>query len=156
MVEEGAPAPDFELSSESGESVRLRDFRGKPVVLFFYPKDDTSGCTKEACGFRDAYDVFQERGAVILGISPDDEASHMRFENKYSLPFTLLADPDHEAAEAYGAWSAKTSFGKTLFGIKRSTFVIASDGTVPKALYGVKPKGHPEQVLEALPPASTV
>ena len=153
MLEEGAPAPDFELSSESGEIVRLSDLRGKPVVLFFYPKDDTPGCTKEARGFRDAYDVFQERGAVILGVSPDDEASHVRFREKYSLPYTLLADRDHEAAEAYGVWGEKRSYGRTSMGIKRSTFVIAPDGSVAKAMYGVKPDGHPEQVLEALPPA---
>jgi thioredoxin-dependent peroxiredoxin len=154
MVKEGAAAPDFELDSESGETVRLSDLRGKPVVLFFYPKDDTPGCTKEARGFRDAYDVFQERGAVILGVSPDNEASHVRFREKYSLPFTLLADPAHEAAEAYGVWGEKKSYGRTSMGIKRSTFVIAPDGTVAKAVYGVKPEGHPEQALEALPPAS--
>ena len=153
MVKEGAPAPDFELASQSGETVRLSDFRGKPVVLFFYPKDDTPGCTKEALGFRDAYDVFQERGAIILGVSPDDGASHVRFRDKYSLPYTLLADPAHEAADAYGAWGEKTSYGKTSMGIKRSTFVIAPNGTVAKAMYGVKPEGHPEQVLQALPPA---
>jgi peroxiredoxin Q/BCP len=150
MVEEGAAAPDFELSSESGETVRLSNFRGKPVVLFFYPKDDTPGCTKEACGFRDVYDIFQERGAVVLGVSPDDEASHVRFREKYSLPFTLLADPAHEAAEAYGVWGEKTSYGRTSMGIKRSTFVIAPDGSVAKAMCGVKPEGHPEQVLETL------
>jgi peroxiredoxin Q/BCP len=103
--------------------------------------------------FRDAYDVFQERGAIILGVSPDDGASHVRFRDKYSLPYTLLADPAHEAADAYGAWGEKTSYGKTSMGIKRSTFVIAPDGTVAKAMYGVKPEGHPEQVLQALPPA---
>lgn len=153
MVEEGAAAPDFELVSETGETVRLSDLRGKPVAIFFYPKDDTPGCTKEACGFRDAYDVFQERGAVILGVSPDDEASHVRFREKYSLPYTLLADPAHEAADANGAWAEKTSYGKTSMGIKRSMSVIAPDGSVAKAMYGVKPEGHPEQVLEALPPA---
>ncbi len=153
MVEEGAAAPDFELVSESGETVRLSDLRGKPVVLFFYPKDDTPGCTKEVCGFRDAYDVFEERGAIILGVSPDDAASHLRFREKYSLPFTLLADPAHVAADAHGAWGEKKSYGRTSMGIKRSRFVIAPDGTVAKAMYDVKPEGHPEQVLAALPPA---
>lgn len=151
MVEEGAAAPDFELVSETGvPPVRPPRQAGRHL---FYPEDDTSGCTKEACGFRDAYDVFQERGAVTLGVSPDDEASHVRFREKYSLPYTLLADPAHEAADAYGAWGEKTSYGKTSMGIKRSTFVIAPDGSVAKAMYGVKPEGHPEQVLEALPPA---
>ena len=153
MVEEGTAAPDFELASESGEIIRLSDLRGKPVVLFFYPKDDTPGCTKEALGFRDAYGIFAERDAVILGVSPDDEASHLRFREKYSLPFTLLADPAHVAADAYGVWGEKKSYGKTSMGIKRLTFVITPDGTVAKAIYGVKPEGHPEQVLEAVPPA---
>ena len=153
MVEEGSPAPEFTLTSDSGEQVKLSDFRGRPVVLYFYPKDDTPGCTVEACGFRDAYSAFEKRGAVVLGVSPDDEASHVKFKEKYSLPFTLLADPAHVAADAYGVWCEKKSYGKTSMGIKRSTFVIAPDGTVAKAMYGVKPEGHPEQVLEALPPA---
>ncbi|HEY7197564.1 MAG TPA: thioredoxin-dependent thiol peroxidase [Gaiellaceae bacterium] len=153
MVEEGARAPDFELRSDSGETVRLADLRGKPVVLYFYPKDDTPGCTREASGFRDAYDVFRERGAVILGVSPDDEASHARFRDKYELPFTLLSDPDHAVAEAYGAWGEKKSYGNTSVGIKRSTFVIGPDGTVVRAMMNVKPDGHPEKVLAALPEA---
>ncbi|MGH3023626.1 MAG: peroxiredoxin, partial [Gaiellaceae bacterium] len=107
MVEEGKPAPDFELRSDEGEIVRLSDLRGSPVVLYFYPRDDTPGCTTEACGFRDAYEHFRERGAVVLGVSPDDEASHARFKRKYGLPFTLLADPEHEAAERYGVWVEK-------------------------------------------------
>ena len=151
MVEQGQQAPDFELASESGERVRLSDLRGKPVVLYFYPKDDTPGCTREACGFRDAYGEFEERGAVVLGVSPDDEASHARFKEKYGLPFTLLADPEHEVAEAYGAWREKKNYGKTYWGVHRSTFVIDPDGTVARAMYGVKPDGHPEQVLAALP-----
>jgi len=151
MVAEGDPAPDFELRSETGEAVTLSSFRGKPVVLYFYPKDDTPGCTKEACGFRDAYGEFEERGAVVLGVSPDDEASHARFKKKYSLPFTLLADPEHEAAEAYGAWREKKNYGKTYWGVHRSTFVIDADGTIVRTMYSVKPDGHPEQVLAALP-----
>ena len=104
MVEEGAPAPDFELTSDEGDTVTLSALRGKPVVLYFYPKDDTPGCTTEACEFRDAYDRFREQGVEILGVSPDTEASHQKFKSKYELPFTLLADPDHRAAEAFGGW----------------------------------------------------
>ncbi len=151
MVEEGQPAPDFELASDEGERVKLSDFRGSPVVLYFYPKDDTSGCTVQACGFRDVYDDFEERGAVILGVSPDDEASHVKFKQKYNLPFTLLADPDHEAAEQYGTWVERTMYGKTSMGIKRSTFVIDPEGRVAKAMYGVRPEGHADEVLAALP-----
>ena len=151
MVEEGKPAPDFELSSDSGDKVKLSDYRGQPVVLYFYPKDDTPGCTAEACGFRDEYASFQERGAVILGVSPDDEASHVAFKEKYQLPFLLLADPEHESAEDYGVWVERNFAGKKYMGIKRSTFVIDGDGNVAKAMYGVKPEGHPEKVLAALP-----
>jgi|SRR5215211_7176897 len=150
MPAEGSPAPDFELRSDSGETVRLSDFRGKPVVLYFYPADDTPGCTKEACGFRDAYRVFEERGAVILGVSPDDEASHARFREKYGLPFTLLADPDHSVAEAYDAWGEKTLYGKKSVGLKRTTYVIGADGTIVRAVRNVRPDGHSEQVRAAL------
>lgn len=151
MVAEGQPAPEFDLVSDAGERVRLADLRGRPVVLYFYPRDDTPGCTAEACGFRDAYGLFRERGAVVLGVSPDDEASHVRFKEKYALPFTLLADPDREAAEAYGVWREKTMYGKKRMGIDRSTFVIDADGIVVKAMRGVRPDGHPEQVLDAIP-----
>jgi thioredoxin-dependent peroxiredoxin len=151
MIEEGKPAPEFELASDSGDKVKLSDYRGQPVVLYFYPKDDTPGCTKEACGFRDEYASFQERGAVILGVSPDDEASHVAFKEKYQLPFLLLADPEKEAAEAYGVWVERNFAGKKYMGIKRSTFVIDEQGNVAKAMYGVKPEGHPEKVLAALP-----
>src|SRR6266508_4917174 len=107
VIEEGKPAPDFELESEEGATVRLSELRGKPVVIYFYPKDDTPGCTKQACGFRDAYDEYRERGAVVLGVSPDDTASHRKFKEKYRLPFTLLADPGHEVADRYGAWGER-------------------------------------------------
>jgi thioredoxin-dependent peroxiredoxin len=151
MIEEGKPAPDFELSTDSGERVKLSDFRGKPVVLYFYPKDDTPGCTVEACGFRDAYSEFEQRGAVVLGVSPDDEASHTKFKTKHSLPFTLLADPEHEVADEYGVWGEKKYAGKTYWGVNRSTFVIDAEGNVAKVMHNVKPDGHPDQVLAALP-----
>ena len=150
MVEEGQPAPDFELTSDTGEVVRLSDLRGRPVVLYFYPRDETPGCTRQACGFRDAYAAFEERGAAILGVSPDDEASHARFRARHDLPFTLLADPDRKVAEAYGVWREKTLYGKKRLGIVRSTFVIGPDGAVVRAMRGVKPDGHAERVLAAL------
>ena len=150
MIEEGKPAPDFELATDTGERVKLSDFRGKPVVLYFYPKDDTPGCTVEACGFRDANDAFEKRGAVILGVSPDDEASHVKFKQKYSLPFPLLADPEHEVAEQYGVWGDKTYAGRTYTGVLRTTFVVDPDGKVTKVLEDVKPATHAADVLAAL------
>ena len=151
MIEEGKPAPDFELQSDTGETVRLSDFRGKPVVLYFYPKDDTPGCTTEACEFRDSYDTYRERGIEILGISPDDVASHEKFKSKYNLPFTLLADPERTVAEAYGVWGERTYAGKTYMGINRSTFLIDEEGNVARAMLGIKPAGHATAVLEQLP-----
>jgi thioredoxin-dependent peroxiredoxin len=151
MVEEGKPAPDFELPSDGGEHVKLSDFRGKPVVLYFYPKDDTPGCTTQACGIRDVYADFRERGAVVLGVSPDDEASHVKFKEKYSLPFTLLADREHEVAEEYGVWKERNMYGKKSMGIERSTFVIDADGNLAKAMRRVKPDTHAADVLAALP-----
>ena len=151
MIEEGKPAPDFELQSDTGDTVRLSDFRGKPVVLYFYPKDDTPGCTTEACEFRDAHDVYRERGAEILGVSPDDVASHGKFKSKYQLPFTLLADPDHETADAYGVWTERKRAGKRYMGINRSTFVIDREGNVAQAMLGIKPAGHAAAVLDQLP-----
>jgi thioredoxin-dependent peroxiredoxin len=155
VIEEGKPAPDFELESDSGETVRLSDFRGSPVVLYFYPKDDTPGCTTEACEFRDAYDVYRERGVEILGISPDDVRSHEKFKAKYDLPFTLLADPDHKVAEAYGVWGERSFAGKKYLGINRSTFVIDEDGNIARAMLGIKPAGHAAQVLDELQTART-
>ena len=151
MVEEGKPAPDFELASDTGEHVKLSALRGKPVVLYFYPKDDTPGCTKQACGIRDVYGDFRERGAVVLGVSPDDEASHVKFKEKYSLPFTLLADPEHKVAEEYGVWKERNLYGKKSMGIERSTFVIDADGNVAKTMRRVKPDTHAVDVLAALP-----
>ena len=150
MVEEGSQAPDFELRSDAGETVTLSQFRGRPVVLYFYPRDDTPGCTKEACAFRDAYDEYLARDAVILGVSRDTEESHTKFRAKYELPFTLLSDPDHEVAEAYGVWQEKKLYGRTSMGIVRSTFVIAPDGTIARAMRGIKVPGHSDKVLEAL------
>jgi len=151
LIREGEPAPDFTLTSDTGEEVRLSDLRGKPVVLYFYPKDDTPGCTTEACEFRDAYDVYRDRGAEVIGVSPDDVASHEKFKSKYELPFTLLADPDHEVAEQYGVWGERSYAGKTYMGINRSTFVIDGDGNVARAMLGIKPAGHAQAVLDALP-----
>jgi peroxiredoxin Q/BCP len=144
VVEEGKPAPDFELESDSGETVRLSDLRGKSVVLYFYPKDDTPGCTRQACGIRDAWGEFQRAGAEVFGISADTMASHERFKSKYSLPFTLLADPEHKLAGPYGvAQEGKRSY-------ERSTFVIDGDGNVAKVMRRVNPDRHADEVLEAL------
>jgi thioredoxin-dependent peroxiredoxin len=151
MVEEGQEAPDFELTSDTGEQVRLSQFRGKPVVLYFYPRDDTPGCTTQACRIRDNYDDFQERGVVVLGVSPDEETAHVKFKQKYGLPFTLLADPEHEAAEEYGVWGERKYMGRTYMGVQRSTFLIDSDGRIAKVMRKVKPDTHVEQVLAELP-----
>lgn len=150
MVEEGTPAPDFSLASDSGEVVSLSHLRGRPVVLYFYPRDDTPGCTAQACGIRDAWGEFEQAGAVVLGVSPDGEASHAKFKQKYCLPFPLLADAGHEVADAYDVWVEKTYAGKTYMGVERSTFVIDAEGNVAKILRRVKPLEHTDQVLEAL------
>jgi thioredoxin-dependent peroxiredoxin len=150
MIEEGSPAPDFELTSDSGETVKLSSLRGKPVVLYFYPKDDTPGCTTQACGIRDSYREFEQAGAVVLGVSPDDEKSHVKFRKKHELPFTLLADTEHEVAERYGVWGEKKFMGRTYMGVKRWTFVIAEDGTVKKVFPDVKPAEHADNVLAVL------
>jgi thioredoxin-dependent peroxiredoxin len=150
VVEEGTQAPDFELAADDGRRVRLSDLRGRPVVLYFYPKDDTPGCTAQASELRDEYAEFRQRGAVVLGVSPDDETTHAKFKSKYSLPFTLLADPGHEVADQYGVWGERDYAGKKYMGINRSTFVIDAEGRVAKAMYGVNPKGHADKVLAAL------
>ena len=150
MVEEGKLAPDFALESDQGETVRLSDLRGKPVVLYFYPRDGTPGCTTQACGIRDAWDDFRAQGAVVLGVSPDTIRSHEKFKAKHALPFTLLADPEHRVAEAYGFWVEKSMMGRRYMGIERSTVVIAPDGTVARVLRRVKPGQHADQVLAAL------
>jgi peroxiredoxin Q/BCP len=151
VVEEGKKAPDFELTSDSGERVRLSQFRGQPVVLYFYPKDDTPGCTAQACGIRDNYDAFEERGAVVLGVSPDEETSHVKFKQKHGLPFTLLADPTHEVSERYGVWGERKYMGRTYMGVERSTFLIDPGGRVAKVMRRVKPDTHAELVLDTLP-----
>ena len=150
MVFEGELAPDFDLLSDAGERVTLAAFRGRWVILYFYPKDDTPGCTKQACGIRDAWDAFRETGAAVYGVSPDSEGSHAKFKQKYGLPFTLLADPDHSLAEQYGFWVEKTFAGKKFMGIERSTVVIGPDGTVTRVFRRVKPDQHAEQVLAVL------
>ena len=150
MVEEGKPAPDFEATTDSGERVKLSDYRGKPVVLYFYPKDDTPGCTTQACSIRDSYSEFKKAGAVVLGVSPDDETSHVKFKEKYELPFTLLADTDRQVVEAYDVWKERTNYGKTYMGIERSTFVVDRDGNLARELRKVKPAEHAQQVLDVL------
>jgi peroxiredoxin Q/BCP len=150
VIEEGTPAPDFELQSDSGETIKLSSLRGKQVVLYFYPTDDTPGCTVQARGIRDAYAEFEREGAIVLGVSPDGEASHVKFKKKYDLPFTLLADTDHHVAEAYGVWGEKSYLGRKYLGIDRSTFVIGEDGNVKKVLRKVKPVAHADEVLETL------
>ncbi len=149
MVHEGDPAPDFTLADDTGERVSLSDFRGKPVVLYFYPKDDTPGCTTQACAIRDAWDAFADK-AVVLGVSPDDERSHVKFKEKYELPFALLADPEHEVAERYGVWGEKRYMGRTYMGVSRTTFVIGADGKIKHVFNNVKAQGHAEEVLEWL------
>ena len=150
MLKEGAKAPAFSLPADDGSTVALEDLKGKKVVLYFYPKDDTSGCTTEACEFRDSWTSVQRKGAVVLGVSPDGARSHDRFRKKYELPFPLLADEDHAVAEAYGVWGEKSMYGRKYFGILRTTFVIDEAGRVAKVFEKVKPKGHAAEVLAAL------
>jgi len=150
MLTPGTPAPPFELQTDAGDIVRLADLRGKTVVLYFYPKDDTSGCTTQACEFRDHWRDVEKAGAVVLGVSPDGVASHAKFKKKYQLPFPLLADPDHAVAERYGAWGEKSMYGRKYSGILRTTFVIDGSGRIVRVFEKVKPKGHAAQVLEVV------
>ncbi len=150
MVEPGQPAPDFTLESDSGVDVTLSALRGTPVVLYFYPKDDTPGCTTQACDIRDAWAEFERQGAVVLGVSPDSAESHRKFREKFSLPFPLLADPDHAVADAYGVWVEKRNYGRRYWGIERSGFLIGPDGTVRAAKRNVKAKAHREWALGEL------
>lgn len=146
----GEAAPNFTLVDENGTERKLSDYRGKPVVLWFYPKDDTPGCTKEACNFRDDYSAYQEAGIEILGVSPDDSKSHTKFINKFDLPFTLLADAGHKISDLYGVWGPKKMFGREYEGIMRTTFLIAPDGNIARVFENVNPAQHSEEVLAAL------
>ena len=149
-ISAGEPAPEFTLADEEGRMHSLSDYSGKPVVLYFYPKDDTPGCTKEACGFRDDYSAYEEAGVVILGVSPDTSKSHAKFKTKYELPFTLLADPDHDVLKLYGVWGLKKSFGREYEGVFRTTFLIGGDGNILKVFKKVKPAVHSAEILSAL------
>jgi peroxiredoxin Q/BCP len=150
MPEIGQPAPEFSLPDGDGNLVSLASFRGRPVVLYFYPKDMTPGCTQEACDFRDRYDRLQAAGAVLLGISPDPAKSHARFAARYTLPFPLLADEQHSVADAFGVWKEKRMYGRSYMGIERSTFLIDAGGRIAQVWSGVRVPGHAEAVLEAL------
>ena len=146
----GDPAPDFSATTDSGAHVSLADYRGKRVVLYFYPKDDTPGCTTQSCGFRDAYPQIEEKNAVVLGVSPDGQKSHAKFRSKFNLPFTLLVDADHAIAESYGVWAEKSMYGKTYMGIERSHFVIDEHGVIADAQVKVSPKDSVERAIAAL------
>ena len=150
MIEENTSAPEFTIVDETGTSRSLSDYRGMPVVLYFYPKDDTPGCTKEACSFRDEYAAYRDAGVVILGVSPDSPKSHAKFKEKYNLPFTLLADEGYQVCEAYGVWGLKKFMGREYEGVFRTTFVIDENGVVRKVFPNVKPDGHSAEVLAAL------
>lgn len=146
----GDIAPDFEAVTDSSEKIRLSDYRGKRVVLYFYPKDNTSGCTKQACGFRDNYPLIAEANAVVLGVSPDGVSSHQKFKTKYDLPFTLLVDEDHSIAEQYGVWGEKKMYGRSTMGVIRSHFIIDEEGRIADAQYKVSPTKSVERALNSL------
>lgn len=150
MLAQGQTAPDFTLLDQDGNPVKLLGLKGQPVVLYFYPKDDTSGCTKEACAFRDGHPDFQAAGATVLGISPDTSASHAKFAGKHSLPFTLLADVEKTVCEAYGVWKEKSMYGRKYMGVERTTFVVDRDGKIARLFPKVKVPGHAEAVLDAV------
>jgi thioredoxin-dependent peroxiredoxin len=149
MLKEGVAAPAFTTKDAEGDTVQLKDFRGQKVVLYFYPKDDTPGCTKEACSFRDAFSKFKKRGIQVFGVSPDDEASHKKFAAKYKLPFTLLADTDHAISDTYGVYGQKKFMGRTYMGVNRTTFLIDEKGKIKKVFEKVKPEEHANEVLQA-------
>ena len=150
MLEIGTKAPDFTLPDQDGNMHFLSEYRGKKVILYFYPKDNTAGCTKQACGFAERYPQFTEKGAVVLGVSKDSVASHKKFEEKYGLPFTLLADPELAAIQAYDVWQEKKNYGKTYMGVVRSTYLIDENGKIVKAFEKVKAADNPEQMLGEL------
>ncbi len=149
MLKEGTVAPDFTVKDADGETVRLKDLRGQKVVLYFYPKDDTPGCTKEACAFRDAFADYKKRNIKVLGVSLDSEASHKKFAAKYKLPFTLLADTDHAISDAYGVYGQKKFMGRSYMGVNRMTFLIDEKGKIKKVFEKVKPEDHAQEVLNA-------
>ena len=150
MLEEGKKAPDFKLKDQLGKAVSLGDFKGKNVVLYFYPKDNTSGCTAEACNFRDEFPKFGKLNAEIIGISPDSSESHKKFAEKFELPFILLSDEDKKVVEAYGVWKEKNMYGRKYMGVERTTFIIGEDGKIKKIFRKVKVPGHNKEVIEAL------
>jgi peroxiredoxin Q/BCP len=150
QLAEGQQAPDFELKDESGTTHKLSEYQGQPVLLYFYPKDDTPGCTMEACNFRDDYSAYEKAGVVILGVSADDERSHLKFKEKYELPFTLLSDTEKEVVNLYGVWGPKKMYGKEYQGIYRTTFLIDKLGKIAKVFEKVKPASHSEEVLSAV------
>jgi peroxiredoxin Q/BCP len=149
-IQSGIPAPDFTLPDENSVLHKLSEYRGQPVVLYFYPKDDTPGCTTEACNFRDDYSQYKQQGVVILGVSPDSSKKHTQFKDKFSLPFTLLADQDHRVCEQYGVWGRKKFMGREYDGVFRTTFLIDAKGQIVKVFENVKPDGHSKEVLAAL------
>lgn len=149
-IQAGQPAPDFTLPDETGAPRRLSDLRGKPVVLYFYPKDDTPGCTKEACNFRDDYSAYQQAGVEIFGVSPDSPESHAKFKAKFHLPFHLLADPERQVIEMYGAWGLKKSMGREYEGVLRTTYLIGADGKISKIFENVRPADHSAEILAEL------
>ena len=150
MLQIGTPAPDFTLPDQNGELKKLSDYRGQRVILYFYPKDMTSGCTKQACGFGERYPQFREKGAVVLGVSKDSVASHKRFEEKYGLPFPLLSDPELRVIQAYDVWKEKINYGKVSMGVVRTTYLIDETGVIVKAFDKVKAAEHPAQMLASL------
>jgi peroxiredoxin Q/BCP len=150
MIDVGDKAPSFELQNQDGETVKLSDFAGKTVVLYFYPKADTPGCTTQACGIRDRSGEYEAAGAVVLGVSPDEPKALKKFADKYDLPFTLLSDEGHKLADAYGVWAEKSMYGRTYWGNLRATFIIAADGTVAHVIPKVSPKTHDDEVLAEL------
>lgn len=150
MLETGTKAPDFALPDQNGDIHTLEEYRGKKVILYFYPKDNTAGCTKQACGFAERYPQFLEKGAVVLGVSKDSVKSHKNFETKYELPFTLLSDPERQAIEAYDVWKEKKNYGKVSMGVVRTTYLIDENGIIVKAMDKVKAADNPQQMLEEL------
>lgn len=150
MLKENDTAPDFTLQADDGSEIRLSELRGRKVVLYFYPRDSTPGCTTQACGVRDHFSEFEQRGAIVLGVSPDSVDSHVKFRDKYQLPFRLLADTEHAVAEAYGVWKKKSMFGRTFWGNERTTFIIDEEGRITHVFPRIKPSEHADKVLAAL------